>query len=465
MNGRVFSLHSSRDPASPGTRGPARRFLDQGVSREDAKARRLIAPAFWDRPCGGVDSGFATVAAHRNDPLSWVGCFVAILLAVFCTTTAHAHTRSQTSAILTADQGGVRLTVAIEAREVTRATALPGLALPLEQAMRLHFLKTAQVSADGAVCPATARPPAFAPIMRMEIVYSCPSQWRDLTLQYNAFFDVARGHIAIVRTEIDGEPRGEAVLSKHVRALEIPRAGDAAAAHGDGFFAFLHMGVSHILEGVDHLCFVIGLLLIARGSTAAAITLTGFTLGHSLTLALGATDAVRVSPAVVETLIAVTILAIGMEALRAQGAASRAIEWAAACVVAFACASLAVAGAPVWLVLASIALILGAGLNAGADTTWRRPFAFAAGFGTIHGLAFAETLREALTPGGGLLWALLGFNLGVEAGQLLVALAAASAFALWRGRHAPSAAAGAYASACLLVFGGAIWLAARMPFA
>jgi hypothetical protein len=207
------------------------------------------------------------------------------------------------------------------------------------------------------------------------------------------------------------------------------------------------------------------LLLIARGLAAVAITLTGFTIGHSTTLALGAMDLVRVSPPIVETLIAVTILAVGLEALRAQGAASRAVEWAMLCVVAFAAASLAVAGAPVWLVLSVISLILGAGLAADEKGAWYKPFAFAAGFGAVHGLAFAETLREALTPGGGLLWALLGFNLGVEAGQLFVAALAVGAFAIWQMRHPASAAASAYTIACLLLFGGAAWFAARLPFA
>lgn len=391
--------------------------------------------------------------------------FLVLLVAVSFAGSAQAHTRSQTSAIFTADQSGVRLTVAIDAREVTRTSALPGMALPLDQAMRLHFLKEVHVSADGTICPATARAPAFAAVMRMEISFACPPDWRALTLHYNAFFAVARGHIAIVHSEIDGQPRGEAVLSKLSRDLTIPRAANAAPSQTAGFFAFFTMGVAHILEGVDHLCFVIGLLLIARGLRAAAIILTGFTVGHSITLALGALDAVRVNPPVVETLIAVTIIAVGLEALRAQGASSRAIEWSMLCVIAFAAASLVVAGAPPWLILAATALAVGAGFGTRDDLAWRKSFVFAAGFGTIHGLAFAETLREALTPGGGLLSALLGFNLGVEVGQIFVASLAAGLFALWRIRHAPGAAAGAYVTACLLLFGGATWFAARLPFA
>lgn len=393
---------------------------------------------------------------------------IRILVAIFAlglSAAATAHTRSQTSAVLSADKEGVRLTLAIEAREVTRVVGLPGLGASLNEAMRLHFLKEIEVSADGAVCPATATAPANAPMMRMEIAYSCPATWRALTLHYNAFFEVARGHIAILHAEIDGQPRGEVLLAKLSREVTLPRAAEAAAAQPSGFRAFVRMGVEHILEGVDHLCFVIGLLLVARSFGAAAITLTGFTLGHSATLAVGAFDLVRVSPYVVETLIAATILTIGLEALRAQGATSRAMEWAMLSALAFAAASLAAAGAPVWLVLAAGALILGAGLNQSATVNWRRPFAFAAGFGTIHGLAFAETLREALTPGGGLLWALLGFNFGVELGQLLVAGSAAAAFAVWRNWNAAAASTGAYVTACLLLFGGAIWLAARLPLA
>jgi hypothetical protein len=193
--------------------------------------------------------------------------------------------------------------------------------------------------------------------------------------------------------------------------------------------------------------------------------MTGFTLGHSVTLALGALDAVRVHPPAVEALVAATILCVGLEALRAQGAPPKAVAWAMIAGVGLVTATLTAGAAPVWLCLAVAALLVGAGLQDGSVTGWRRPFAFAAGFGTIHGLAFAETLREVLTPGGGLLRALLGFNLGVEAGQIFVAAVAAGLFAVWRMRHPASAPSGAYLASCALTFGGATWLAARLPFA
>jgi hypothetical protein len=390
---------------------------------------------------------------------------IIVLLLLIWPAPAGAHTRSQTNATLTVGDQGVRLSLAIEAREVTRIAGAAGPGAGLEQDMRLHFLKAITLSADGAPCQATATAPAFASTMRMEIAYACPKDWRALSLTYGAFFDVARGHIAIVHADVDGQPRGETVLSKLSRDLTLPRAPGAPPSRPAGFWAFLTMGIAHILEGLDHLCFVAGLLLLARSFGAAVLTLTGFTLGHSATLALGALDLVRVSPAAVETLIAATIFCVGLEALRARGGGGEAVRWAMAAALGFIVTSVAVGGAPVWLCLAAIALVLGAGFHDAQATDWRRPFAFAAGFGTIHGLAFAETLREVLTPGGGLLVALLGFNLGVELGQIFAAAVAAGLLAIWRVRHAPSAETGAFVASCLLLFGGAVWLAARLPLA
>jgi hypothetical protein len=205
----------------------------------------------------------------------------------------------------------------------------------------------------------------------------------------------------------------------------------------------------------------------ARSFGPAAATLTGFTLGHSVTLALGALDVVRVTPAGVEALIAGTIFCVGLGAARVHGGTDRSIESAAAGALGLVAASALATGVPVWLALALAALILGAAFSSDRPSAvpWRRPFAFAAGFGTIHGLAFAETLREAIPASGGLIAALLGFNLGVEAGQIFVASLAAGAYALLRRRRPDGAAGATYVTACLLLFGGAVWMAARLPFA
>lgn len=142
-----------------------------------------------------------------------------------------------------------------------------------------------------------------------------------------------------------------------------------------GFLLFFHLGVEHILVGYDHLLFLFGLLVVCtRWQTIAAIV-TSFTIGHSLTLILATVGTVSLPGRVVEPAIAASIVVIALENLLRRGAEPRGRWW----VTFF--------------------------------------------FGLVHGFGFATVLRDlgvAESPGG-LLVPLAAFNLGVEAGQLLVA--------------------------------------------
>jgi hypothetical protein len=146
--------------------------------------------------------------------------------------------------------------------------------------------------------------------------------------------------------------------------------------------AFVPVGLHHILDlgALDHLLFLLALAAIYRGQDwrAAAWVVTAFTAGHSLTLALAATDTLRLPTSAVEFLIPLTILATGVENLviRDDGARRR-----------------------------------------------RYRAALAGGFGLIHGAGFANLLRELFS--GAVAAPLLGFNLGIELGQLLVLAGAA----------------------------------------
>lgn len=147
---------------------------------------------------------------------------------------------------------------------------------------------------------------------------------------------------------------------------------------------YLRLGVGHILGGVDHLLFVLGLLLLARGWRALLLAVTGFTLGHSLTLTLAALGFVRVPIAPTEAAIALSILFLAREALRPPG-----------------------------------------------ESLLRRfPLLVSASFGLLHGLGFAAALGETGLPEREIAWALLFFNLGVEAGQLVFIVAVLAGTAL-----------------------------------
>jgi hydrogenase/urease accessory protein HupE len=136
---------------------------------------------------------------------------------------------------------------------------------------------------------------------------------------------------------------------------------------------FLWLGVEHIFIGADHLAFLLGLLLLAGGLKRVVIIVTAFTVAHSITLALAALGKVSLSPAVVEPLIAASILYIGVENLVVK------------------------------------------------ESRWRWALAF--GFGLVHGFGFAGVLAELGLPTDALATALVCFNVGVEIGQVLIVIA------------------------------------------
>ncbi|MHB2208217.1 HupE/UreJ family protein [Methylobacterium sp. CM6257] len=138
---------------------------------------------------------------------------------------------------------------------------------------------------------------------------------------------------------------------------------------------YLSLGVEHILLGFDHLLFVLGLILITPSARQLVWAITAFTAAHSLTLTAAALGFVHVPPKPVEAVIALSIVFVAAEILRAR--AGR------------------------------------AGLAA------RAPWLVAFAFGLLHGFGFAGALSEIGMPAGHVPVALLFFNLGVEAGQLL----------------------------------------------
>jgi hypothetical protein len=152
---------------------------------------------------------------------------------------------------------------------------------------------------------------------------------------------------------------------------------------------FVFMGAEHILIGWDHLAFLLALLLACSTWRRLLMIVTAFTLAHSVTLALGATGLLRVPSEIVEPIIA---------------------------------ASIAVAAAMALFDARSDKLTYpGSGMKDGP--VWRE-LALCFGFGLIHGLGFASMLAESLASSKGVALPLLGFNLGVELGQIAcVALA------------------------------------------
>lgn len=147
----------------------------------------------------------------------------------------------------------------------------------------------------------------------------------------------------------------------------------AAPTRGGVARDYLAFGVRHIGAGIDHLMFLAGLMLLARTRRQVLITVTGFTVAHSITLGLSAFDLVQLP--------------------------SRSVEFAIALSIVFVAAEIARGGE--------------------TTITQRHPVTVSSAFGLLHGFGFATVLRETGLPRGESLTALLFFNVGVEVGQVL----------------------------------------------
>ncbi len=191
-----------------------------------------------------------------------------------------------------------------------------------------------------------------------------------------------------VRSADAPEPFFATLLQPGAESEAVALDGVIADRAGTVLAAYIPVGFDHIVpKGLDHILFVIGLFLLSPHFRPLAWQVTCFTLAHSVTLALGLYGIVRVSPAIVEPLIAASIVFVAFENL----STTRLSRF--------------------------------------------RPFVIFA-FGLLHGLGFASVLTEFGLPEGQYLPALIGFNIGVELGQLAVLAACFLLVGLWfRHRH------------------------------
>jgi hypothetical protein len=251
--------------------------------------------------------------------------------------------------------------------------------------------------------------------------------------------DEAPTHLHFARVEtLDGAVR-ERVLSEAEPSWTLDAAAGASAgaeAAGTTFAGYLALGVEHIATGWDHLAFVLALLLLAGSLREVAGLVTGFTVAHSVTLALAVLGVVRPEPAAVEALIGFSIALVAAENGWLLGGRGRAVPaLVTAGLLALAALALAGVGAVPAGALAGLALFSAChfALLDRVERPARLRAAVAFAFGLIHGFGFAGILAELSLPPGRLVPALVGFNLGVELGQLaIVALAWPALVALGR---------------------------------
>jgi hypothetical protein len=179
----------------------------------------------------------------------------------------------------------------------------------------------------------------------------------------------------LVRLKLANGSTHSAILRPTTPSFEIP----ARATKRDVAWSYWRMGLVHILEGVDHLLFLLALLFLLSGFWNVLKTITAFTLAHSITLGLATLGLVNVPPAPTEAVIALSIVFLATELVRKHSGET--------------------------------------------SLTERYPWMVACFFGLFHGLGFAGALTKIGLPAHEIPLALLMFNVGVETGQVLFIVA------------------------------------------
>lgn len=227
-----------------------------------------------------------------------------------------------------------------------------------------------EVLVDGVPCEAevtgTGLEERFEePYARVSLRYGCPGEG-EYTVRYSALVgDLDPEHTNVAGYDLGGAA-GQFVFDAENTEL---RAGEASVARQ--LFRFAALGFEHIMIGLDHVLFVIALVIGATRARDVIRVVTAFTLAHSVTLALAALDILRLPPSIVEPLIALSIAYVAVTSVLGRG-----------------------------------------------DDRYRLAAVF--GFGLLHGAGFAGALRLTGDVDASMLSSLLSFNVGIELGQALI---------------------------------------------
>ncbi len=313
---------------------------------------------------------------------------------------------------------GAEAVVGIEAIELQR------LGLPDDaQWLSAELARTVGFRSAGADCPLDAAEPRASPqeLRVVRLHFSCGQQVTAPSIRVRLLGDVASQPLHYATVLYSGRSV-DALLTQGDDTVE-PEGTSGVPGIAPVVREYVALGFAHILEGLDHIAFLLCLLLAASGLARRAWMVTGFTLGHSITLSLSALGFLRVQTAGVEALIGFTVALLAAEVWQRSNGGRTATVLLSAVTGGLLLGGMAVAGVALPPTAAAALLILVPAylmLAARSSAVQLLHLGMMAVFGLVHGLGFASALRSIGLPEGRRAWALAGFNIGVELGQLVL---------------------------------------------
>ena len=253
--------------------------------------------------------------------------------------------------------------------------------------------------------------------------FECPSN-KEIKIINNALFNLVQSHIHIARIYIDNNLYTEKALFFNDQSIDLNEEKENNS-FSNSFYKFFSLGLDHILSGYDHLLFILGLLLLVTNLKRLLLVITGFTIGHSLTLSLSVINIIQVKSSLVEALIGYTIMFVGLEYLYKENNDHRVsmifITTLSLLLLIF--GNLINPNFPYFLILGILLFSLGYFYllkNLNSENNLLSIITII--FGLIHGFGFGGFLLGSKISSENIFSGLLGFNLGVEVGQIIFVL-------------------------------------------
>ena len=329
---------------------------------------------------------------------------MSLVAALVVSSSAWAHAGSKLGfATIAVDGPVVRYTLTLPANAQSAADQTAptpeSAARPLLEAVRAK-VRVADGGVACAIASASATPASGG---RNEVVvaieFHCAQSMRALAIHDDLADVFSADYHTMSNIAVDGASH-PFMFGADARETTVAMRSEVASG---SFTSFFPLGIEHILTGYDHLLFLLALVLRGGRLKSLLAIVTAFTVAHSITLALAALNIVLLPNRLVEATIALSIAYVAAENLLLKRPVSH--RWAVSFL-----------------------------------------------FGLMHGFGFSSVLRELGLPHDGLVWSLLGFNLGVETGQA-VAVAIILPLLLWLRRTPWEAKAVRGASVVVLVVG------------
>ena len=259
--------------------------------------------------------------------------------------------------------------------------------------------------------------------LNLSLNFECPSN-KEIKIINNALFNLVQSHIHIARIYIDNNLYTEKALFFNDQSIDLNEEKENNS-FSNSFYKFFSLGLDHILSGYDHLLFILGLLLLVTNLKRLLLVITGFTIGHSLTLSLSVINIIQVKSSLVEALIGYTIMFVGLEYLYKENNDHRVsmifITTLSLLLLIF--GNLINPNFPYFLISGILLFSLGYFYllkNLNSENNLLSIITII--FGLIHGFGFGGFLLGSKISSENIFSGLLGFNLGVEVGQIIFVL-------------------------------------------